>query len=87
MDYAIQLLLPIMGGLFLGLWLQENWGASPLWTVVLAILGMVAGIGIMYKRLMYPSQPDSEAAPKPPSPRKNQPKEEETDDDDTPWNP
>jgi F0F1-type ATP synthase assembly protein I len=54
MDYAIQLLLPILGGLLLGFWLTQHYGVSPLWTVVLAILGMVGGIGILYKRVSYP---------------------------------
>jgi hypothetical protein len=54
MEYAIQMLLPIVGGLLLGVWLTENYGVSPIWTVVLAILGMVGGIGILYKRFTYP---------------------------------
>jgi F0F1-type ATP synthase assembly protein I len=52
MDYAFQLLFPILAGLFIGLWLHENFDASPLWAVGLAILGMVAGLAIMYKKLM-----------------------------------
>lgn len=54
MDYAIQLLLPILGGLMLGYWLTQSFGASPIWMVLLAILGMVGGIGILYKRFSYP---------------------------------
>jgi F0F1-type ATP synthase assembly protein I len=54
MEYAIQLLLPILGGLLLGFWLTQHYGVAPIWTVVLAILGMVGGLGIMYKRLTYP---------------------------------
>jgi hypothetical protein len=62
MEYAIQLLLPILGGLLLGFWLTENYGVSPIWTVVLAILGMVGGIGILYKRFSYPHlYPDSKS--------------------------
>jgi len=64
MDYAIQLLLPIMGGLLLGYWLNQRFGADPIWTVILAILGMVGGIGILYKRFTYPelyAQSDKEA--------------------------
>ncbi len=55
MEYAIQLLLPILGGLMLGDWLHRKFGISALWTIVLAILGMVAGLGILYKRTL-PSQ-------------------------------
>lgn len=54
MEYAIQLLLPILGGLLLGLWLTEHYHVAPIWTVILAILGMVGGIGILYKRFSYP---------------------------------
>jgi len=54
MEYAIQLLIPVVGGLMLGMWLTNTYHASPIWTVVLAILGMVAGIGIMYRRFSVP---------------------------------
>lgn len=54
MEYAGQLLIPIMLGLFLGQWLQNTFNMSPLITVLLAVLGMAAGMGLMYKRLMYP---------------------------------
>lgn len=50
MEYAIQLILPILGGLLLGNWLTRTYGISPLWTVLLGILGMVMGIRILYKR-------------------------------------
>lgn len=52
MEYALQLLLPILGGLLLGQWLHDRFGASSIWTVILAILGMVAGLGLIYKRQM-----------------------------------
>ena len=54
MDYAIQLLLPVIGGLMLGIWLTKTYHLSPIWTVVLAILGMIGGIGVIYKRFSYP---------------------------------
>lgn len=60
MDYALQLLIPILGGLLLGLWLHDHYGVSPIWTVLLAVLGMIAGLGIMYKRLMYPHSQEKE---------------------------
>ncbi len=54
MDYAIQLLIPILLGIFLGVWLHDTFDASPIWTVLFAILGMFGGIGILYKRsLVY----------------------------------
>lgn len=52
MEYAIQLILPIIGGLILGDWLSKTYGISPLWTVLLSILGMVMGIYAFYKRGM-----------------------------------
>lgn len=54
MEYAIQLLIPVIGGLMLGMWLTNTYHASPIWTVVLAILGMVAGIAVMYRRFSVP---------------------------------
>ena len=54
MDYAIQLFLPILLGLMLGAWLNRTFGLSPIWMVILAILGMAGGIAILYKRYAYP---------------------------------
>lgn len=69
MDYAIQLLLPVIGGLLLGQWLSRTYGVSPLWSVVLAILGMFAGIAILYKRFanpaLYPKRPVNPSKIKP----------------------
>jgi len=56
MDYAIQLFLPILGGLLLGNWLHQAFGLSYLWTLLLAVLGMIGGIGVLYKRQMIGSQ-------------------------------
>jgi len=50
MEYAIQLLIPVVGGLMLGMWLTKTYGISAIWTIILAIAGMVAGIAIMYRR-------------------------------------
>lgn len=50
MEYAIQLFLPVLGGLLLGNWLSKIYGVSPLWTPLLAILGMFSGLAILYKR-------------------------------------
>jgi hypothetical protein len=52
MEYAIQLFLPVIGGLLLGNWLTKTYGLSPIWTVLLGILGLAGGIGIMYKRFL-----------------------------------
>lgn len=56
MEYAIEILLPIIGGLFLGNWLTERFGLSPIWTVILPILGMVLGILMLYKRFTLSSR-------------------------------
>jgi hypothetical protein len=50
MDYALQLLLPVIGGLMLGMWLTKTYGINPIWTVILAVLGMIGGIGVLYRR-------------------------------------
>lgn len=63
MDYALILLLPILGGLMLGHWLSQKFGISPVWSVVLGILGMFAGIGIMYKRYAFPELYGEEKRP------------------------
>lgn len=56
MEYAIQLFLPILGGLLLGNWLHQRFGISQIWTMVLAVLGMAGGIAVLYKRQMYTSE-------------------------------
>jgi hypothetical protein len=56
-EYAIQLLLPILGGLLLGNWLHKTFGISQIWTMALAVLGMFAGIAILYKRQMMGDNP------------------------------
>ena len=77
MDYAIQLLLPIVGGLMLGMWLTKTYGINPIWTVLLAVLGMIGGIGILYRRFsptpMDPKTIHSNTG-KPSSPEKHKPR-------------
>ncbi len=50
MEYAIQIFLPVLGGLLLGDWLCKQFGLNPIWTVLLGILGLIGGIGVLYKR-------------------------------------
>lgn len=54
MEYAIELFIPFFGGLLLGAWLNRQFHVSLLWTLVLGILGFLAGLGIIYKRMTYP---------------------------------
>ncbi|MBX2859847.1 MAG: AtpZ/AtpI family protein [Vampirovibrio sp.] len=65
MDSAIQLLVLTAGGLMLGVWLNQEFGLPPIWILVLAILGMVAGIGILYKNalMMTSGQPKPNTKP------------------------
>ncbi len=56
MDYALQILIPILLGIGLGAWLHNQFDASPMWTVLFAIIGMFAGIGILYKRSLVYAQ-------------------------------
>lgn len=71
MEYAIQLILPIIGGLMLGDWLSKTYGISPLWTVLLGILGMAMGIRILYKRGMAEQALRQKQHPIPAPPPKN----------------
>lgn len=50
MEYAFQLLIPILVGLCLGNWLSHTYHISPLLTILLAILGFALGIGVLAKR-------------------------------------
>lgn len=56
MEYALQLLIPILLGLFLGIWLNSQFGLSMIWAILFAIVGMFAGIGILYKRSLMSSK-------------------------------
>ncbi|MBY0403589.1 MAG: AtpZ/AtpI family protein [Cyanobacteria bacterium] len=54
MEIALQLLCLILGGLFLGQWLEKEYHASPLLTIFLPILGLVLGIMMAYKQTLRP---------------------------------
>ena len=85
MEYAIQLLIPVVGGLMLGMWLTNTYHVSPIWAVVLAILGMIAGIAMMYRRFAMPQDgvatmkmpfpPTKKLTPKSISPKHSAPKD------------
>jgi hypothetical protein len=53
METAMQLFLPILAGLWLGVWLTRSFGLSSLWTPGLAILGMALGIAVLAKKSMF----------------------------------
>jgi len=50
MEYAIQLLIPMLAGLCLGSWLTRHYHASPIWTLALGLLGFALGIGVLAKK-------------------------------------
>lgn len=52
MEYAIQILIPIAMGLVFGNWLTTQFGADPIWTVFLAVVGLFLGMGLLYKRVV-----------------------------------
>jgi len=87
-DMAIDMLVPIVGALFLGMWLQNRFGLSPLWTVSLAIFGMIAGLRITYMRLETKRKQDEIDHPKvkepekPFNPRPWEDDDKDNDDDD-----
>jgi len=55
MEYAIQLLIPMLAGLGIGNWLTKTYHVSPMWTVALAILGFALGFGVMAKKALLNS--------------------------------
>ncbi len=50
MDYAIELLIAVLLGLYAGHWLDTKTGKGPLFTLLGVIIGMTLGIGVIYKR-------------------------------------
>jgi F0F1-type ATP synthase assembly protein I len=50
LDIAIKLLVPIVGGFFLGLYLDKFTSTTPLIAIILAILGIFAGMYLIYKQ-------------------------------------
>jgi hypothetical protein len=76
MEYAIQLLLPIIGGLWLGNWLNRTYGLPSIWTLILAILGMMAGLGILYKRYALQRTDKAPFPPGKPKPFQKNPKQD-----------
>lgn len=48
---ATGLVLPILGGFFLGNYLDERFGTSPWLTLILIIFGVVSGFTWLYKSL------------------------------------
>ncbi|MEB3206657.1 MAG: AtpZ/AtpI family protein [Vampirovibrionales bacterium] len=60
MDYAIQLLIPVLGGLMLAIWMNQKGWLSPLWVPIFPVLGLALGIGVVAKRLLLsPSEKKS----------------------------
>lgn len=55
----MQLLVLIMGGLFLGQWLENQFGAPSIVVIVLPIVGMILGLMIIYKNNVYPPDTDT----------------------------
>ncbi len=82
MEYAIQLLIPLFAGLYLGKKLDQLFGASPWGIIVCAILGLAAGVFLMYRKLQYKAQKEAKAAEKQPKlPKRVPPKRTDEDDD------
>jgi F0F1-type ATP synthase assembly protein I len=51
LEYTLQLLIPILLGVLLGQWLHKTYGLPPVWIGILGILGLCAGVVIVYKNL------------------------------------
>lgn len=82
MEYAIEMLIPVLMGLYVGMWMTDHWGAPSMVTPGLAILGMVAGIAIMARRVkrMQGNLPK-------PDPQKIKPIKDNEPIADSPWDP
>lgn len=44
MNLGIQLIIPIILGVFGGKWLDEEYDTKPLWIVTLSVLGIIVGL-------------------------------------------
>jgi hypothetical protein len=81
MDYAMDMFIPIVGGLFLAQWLinQHQWPSITI--VAFPVVGLFLGIGLLYKRQLTNQQAEN---PQPPP--AHQPEPLETLSNDTPPN-
>ena len=52
------LLLGMVGGYFLGVWIQGRWGGEPWWSIGGAVLGGAASVRKIIELLRYPGPPD-----------------------------
>lgn len=64
MEYALQLLICLLLGFYIGQWLDAKTGAQPWFSLTGLLLGMVLGIGIMYKRALYRQKADAQGRKK-----------------------
>lgn len=50
MEYALQLLISLLLGIFAGQWLDAKLHTTPWMTLAGLFIGMILGFGILYKR-------------------------------------
>lgn len=65
MDYALQLLIPLLGGLSLGFWADGKWGISPWGTLAGLFIGFGLGMAVMVKRVLMIQDQAKQAKIKP----------------------
>lgn len=58
MEYALQLLISLLLGFYVGQWLDAKTGKQPWFTLAGLLLGMILGIGMIYKRAVYQQRSD-----------------------------
>jgi hypothetical protein len=56
MDYAMDMFIPIVGGLFLAQWLINQYHWPDITIVLFPVVGLFLGIGLLYKRQLTNSQ-------------------------------
>lgn len=52
LNLGLQMVIPIAGGVFLGVWLDNKNQSSPLWTLLFALLGIVVGFYTFFKTVL-----------------------------------
>ncbi len=63
MEYAIQLLMPLLLALWAGHWLDEKMGSGPWCTLVGMLVGFALGFGLLYKRMIAKTDPNKDKSP------------------------
>lgn len=56
MNLGLQSVMPIIGGVFFGIWLDKRFESTPLWTLIFSFLGIALGIFYLIKSILFLSK-------------------------------